>query len=92
MSIVSRNGVGEGGDTRGCGNFVRGGDGDAYGDGVIGGVPVVDGSDSIEGVPFVEAIPVVEGGPFSRPQVVSRELIEAELERWHDLLEGLGDC
>lgn len=45
MSIVSSNGVGEGGD--------------AYGDGVVGGVPVVDGSDSIEGVPFVEAIPVV---------------------------------
>lgn len=76
VSIVSSNGVGEGGD--------------AYGDGVVGGVPVVDGSDSIEGVPFVEAIPVVEGGPLSRPRVVSSELIEAELERWRDLLERLG--
>lgn len=85
MSIVSRNGVDEGG-------VVRGGDDDAYGDGAIGGVPVVDGGDSIEGVPFVGTIPVVEGGPLSQPQAVSREFIEAELERWHDLLERLGNC
>lgn len=50
----------------------------------------VDGSDSTEGALFVEAIPVVEGGPLSRPQAVSREFIEAELGRWHDLLERLG--
>lgn len=82
--------VGESGVARGGDDFVSGGDGDTYGDGVVGGVPVVDGSDSAEGVPFVEAIPVVEGGPPTQPQAVSREFIEAELERWHDLLERLG--
>ena len=67
--------------------------GDAYGDGTIGGVPTVDsGASTGKGVPFVEAIPVVEGGPLSQPCVVSREFIEEELERWHDLLERLGNC
>lgn len=84
-----------GGDARSVDAFVRGcgGDGDVYGDGAIGGVPVVDGGVSTdESVPFVEAVPVVEGGLLSRPRVVSHELIEAELERWYDPLERLGNC
>lgn len=87
--------VGEGGGARGGDDFVHGGacgvpvadDGASAGD----GVPVVDGSDSTEGAHFVEAIPVVEGGPLSRPRAVSREFIEAELERWSGLLERLGN-
>lgn len=76
---------GEGGDARGGDDFV-------HGDGSCG-VPVVDGDVPADGgVPVVEAIPVVDGGPLTRPQAVSREFIEAELERWSDLLERLGNC
>lgn len=67
--------IGEDGDARGDDGFVSG-----------GGVPVVD-----DGASAGDGVPVVEGGPLSRPQVVSREFIEAELERWSGLLERLGN-
>lgn len=65
----------------------KAGEGGAYDGEAIGGVPVVDCDASAE-----DGVPVVEGGPLSQPQAVSREFIEAELERWHDLLERLGNC
>lgn len=60
--------------------------GGGCGNGVVGWVPVVD-----DGASAGDGIPVVEGGPLSQPRDVSREFIEAELERWRDLLERLGD-
>lgn len=62
---------------------------DAHGDDDFvsgGGVPVAD-DDASAG----DGVPVVEGGPLSRPRAVSHEFIEEELERWHDLLERLGN-
>lgn len=61
--------------------------GGACGNGVVGRVPVVD-----DGASAGDGVPVVEGGPLSRPRAVSREFIEAELERWSGLLERLGNC
>lgn len=63
----------------------RDGGGDC-GNGVVGWVLVVD-----DGASAGDGVPVVEGGPLSQPRDVSHEFIEAELERWRDLLERLGD-
>lgn len=66
---------GEVGNAHGSDDFVSG-----------GGVPAAD-----DGASAGDGVPVVEGGPLSQPQAVSREFIEAELERWSGLLERLGN-
>lgn len=62
-------------------------EGGTFGNGVVGWVPIVD-----DGASAGDGVPVVEGGPLSQPCAVSREFIEAELERWSGLLERLGNC